>query len=297
MPIQAIVEKLEDVPEKYRDLYAADGDKFKLVGVEGIRTQADIDRVMAAHTNEKTAHKMTKSEVAALREKGIGAKREQDGTYSFTYHERPLDEVFGELDTIPVLKAAADKAGNTPEKLNELVRPLLEKKIGEVRNPLDRQIRELTDKSTVLETENVTLKRAISNRAIGDEIQKAAAALKMLPEALEHVINASIGAFSVGEDDGKISTKDGVDVLTYLAGMKKNPNWSIFWPAGQGSGARGPGGAGIADSENPWSYAGWNITNQGKALMADPKGAEAMAIAAGHKGVAGARKPAAPSKK
>lgn len=296
MPIQAIVDKLEDVPEKYRDLYAAgDGGKFKLVGVEGVRTQEDIDRVMGAHNNEKTSHKLTKTELQAYRDKGINAKKEADGSYTLTYQDKPLDAVFGELDQIPTLKAAAEKAGNTPEKLQELVRPLLEKELGKVKGPLERSLRDVTDKATKLETENLGLKTQINNRTIGDEIQKAATALKMRPEALEHIVRAGVGVFEVG-DDGKVATKDGVDVLTYLTAKKRDTAWSIFWPDGQGAGG-GPGGkGGTGDKDNPWSATGWNLTQQGRILTTDPQGADTLAKMAGHAGAVGAKRQPVPKK-
>ena len=44
MALQIIVETLDDVDEKYHDLYTEKDGKFHLTGVDGMKTQADIDR-------------------------------------------------------------------------------------------------------------------------------------------------------------------------------------------------------------------------------------------------------------
>ena len=58
----------------------------------------------------------------------------------------------------------------------------------------------------------------------------------------------------------------------------------MFWPKSAGAGADaggGSGGSGDLTGANPWSKAGWNVTNQSKQYTADKVEAERLMKAAG----------------
>ena len=60
MKLKLVVEKLDEIDSKYHDLYTEKDGKYEFTGVEGIKTQADIDRLQTALTKERADHKSTK---------------------------------------------------------------------------------------------------------------------------------------------------------------------------------------------------------------------------------------------
>jgi hypothetical protein len=80
----------------------------------------------------------------------------------------------------------------------------------------------------------------------------------------------------------------GTDVAFWLGEMQsKKSHW---WPASEGGGAGGNRGGKVDNSPNPWSHAGWNLTEQSKIYNSDRAKAERLATSAGVK-VLGATKP------
>src|SRR4051812_33728781 len=63
MPVKlkTIYEKAEDIPEGFNELYLERNGKFELTGIEGVKTQADVERVQDALRKEKELHKAAKS--------------------------------------------------------------------------------------------------------------------------------------------------------------------------------------------------------------------------------------------
>ena len=43
MALQATHDKLDDIPEAYRDLYTERDGKYELTGIAGIKTAADVE--------------------------------------------------------------------------------------------------------------------------------------------------------------------------------------------------------------------------------------------------------------
>ena len=68
MPVKlkTIYDKQEDIPENFGELYTEKNGKFELTAVEGVKTQADIDRVNSALVKERNDHKMVKEKLQAF---------------------------------------------------------------------------------------------------------------------------------------------------------------------------------------------------------------------------------------
>lgn len=261
MPLKAVVEKLDDVPEPFRPLYAERDGKFEITGIEGIKTQADVDRLNEALRKEKNDHKQAR-EKAAL------------------WGDLKHDEVMQKLDLLPELEARA-AAGQDPKKIDELLEARLKGRLAPIERERDKY-------KTEWEKANGTIAEMTGKertRTIHDAIRKAAAPAKLINEALDDVLMLAERVFEVTEQ-GAVLVKDavgatpGLDPTAWLAEMQpKRPHW---WPPSQGGGSGGGGGGGGAFGDNPWAADTWNMTKQGAVVR--EKGmveAERMAKAAG----------------
>lgn len=259
-------DKLEEIPEQYRELYTEKNGKFEFTGVQGMRTQADVDRVQEALRKEKNDHKATKDALSV-------------------WGDLKHDDVVAKLDKFPELEAAS-KGKLDEAQIEEIVQRRVEGTLKSKLAPVERQNKQLAqqlaeamEKASVLETKD-------RKRTLHDHVRKAAREAHVLPEAEEDVLLWAERVMDITED-GKVVTKDNVGVTpglepqAWLADIQdKKPHW---WPGTQGGGAPGsmnrPNGPG---GPNPWSVDGWNLTKQGAFMKQHGRErAEQMAKAAG----------------
>jgi len=260
MALKIVHDTVDEIDEAYRPLYQERDGKFHLTGVEGIKTQADIDRLQGALTKERNDHKAVKDRYGVL-------------------GELDPSEILAKLDKYPELEAAAE--GKLDEtKINELAETRLRTKLA----PVERERDQLKTKLEQTEGTVQELQNVIRSRDIKDNVMSAALKGKVIETALEDVLMLADRVFEVGED-GSVTTKDGVGVTpgitpeAWLQEMQqKRPHW---WPASEGGGAKGGSGGGGGFANNPFSHEHWNMTEQGRLVNSDPSKADQMAKAAG----------------
>lgn len=258
MALKAIVDSIDDLPEDVKKEYVEKNGKFELQ-VEGMKTQADIDRLQGALTKERNDHKVVRERLGLL-------------------GDRKIEDVLSQLDRIPELEAAA--AGKLDEKqLDQLVEGRIRTKLAPIERERDTLRGQLGEKDKLIE--GYTVKER--TRAIHDAVRAAAATSKVLPEALEDALMLAERVFEVNED-GKVTTKDnvgvtpGVEPSVWFTDLQtKRPHW---WGPSQGGGAGGNRNGG-GNGGNPWTADGWNMTEQGRILKENRSRAEQLAKAAG----------------
>lgn len=281
MVLQAIYEKQDDIPENFRELYEERNEKWELTGVEGVKTQGDIDRLQEALSKEREEHK-------EVREK-LKPWVEMDNETVI----KDLAELDEARTKIEALEADGNK-GLDETKIAELV----ETRVAAQVNPIQLKLDKAMEENTLLTTKNQEHETKDVNRTISDAVREAATKAKVIPSAMEDVLILSERVFEV-DDQGKILTRNNVGVLpgldpeTWLGDMQaKRAHW---WPASEGGGAKGSGGSG-GFANNPWAREHWNMTEQGKVVRDQGLDkAETMAKSAGTK--IGAQMPAAPAQK
>lgn len=260
MALKAIVDSLADVPQQFHELYTEKNGKYELTGVEGFRTQGDIDRLTNALNKERNDHKATKEKFSV-------------------FGDRKPEEIIALLDRIPELEAAA--AGKIDDqKIDAMVENRIKTKLAPVereRDQLRSQVKERDDKLGQYEQKDRT-------RAIHDAVRSAATAAKVLPEALEDALMLAERVFDLDET-GKVITKDnsgatpGIEANVWFSELQtKRPHW---WPASGGGGAGGNRNGGGGAGPNPWSHDGWNMTEQSRIYKESPSRAEQLAKSAG----------------
>lgn len=258
--LKAILDTLEGVEPHFHSLYTERNGKFELTGIEGIKTQADIDRLQTALTKERGDHKTLKDRYGML-------------------GDRKPEDIIAALDRIPELEAAA-KGNIDDAKLNEMVEGRIKTRLA----PIERQNQTLAQQLAERDLSLNELRGKESQRIVADSVRTAAMKLKVVDSALEDVILLGERVFSIDESTGAVITKDGVGVTpgisadVWLTDMQaKRPHW---WGPSQGGGAGGNrgGGAGVT---NPWSKDSWNLTEQGRVYKENVGKAEQLAKAAG----------------
>ena len=260
MALKTIFDKKEDIPERFQELYTERDGKWELTGIAGTKTQADVDRVQLSLEKERKAHKETKTKLSA-------------------FGELDPDEIHTKLDRFDELEASSgDKVDE--DKINALVEARIKTKIG----PLERENNQLKEQALERDTTIEEYETKDIRRQIHDSVRKSAIEIKVLDTAMEDVLMLSERIFEVNEE-GHVIAKDGVGVtpgidpsIWFTEIQDKRPHW---WPhsSGSGAGGSGPGGG---FSNNPFSAAHWNMTEQGQIMRTQGRDkAEQMAKAAG----------------
>ena len=251
MPLKSIIDDEQSIPEGLKEHYELRDGKYHLQ-VEGLKTESDVARVQAALAKERADHKSVKERFAVL-------------------GDRDPAEIIKALDRLPELELAA-KGGNSEEKINSLVEARIKGRTA----PLERERETLAGQIKTLSEQVAQYQEKDRLRSIHDSIRKAAIDAKVLPEATDDIIALAERQFDVDED-GKVTTKDGLDAKMWLKDMQASKPY--YWPPSFGGGASGGSGSGV--SQNPWSESGWNLTEQARIMASDMGKAEALAKRAG----------------
>lgn len=270
------IEKLEDVAEGLRDYYK-EKDGAWYLQVDGAKTQADIDRQLAANQSERTAHTATK------------AKLKDAETKLQAWGELDPDDVTTKLEKLTTLEAS----GSNPKaaEIQQLIETGVGNRIKGETTKLQRTIDKLTGERDEAVAKAGGLETQITLRGIDDTVRTAAMAANVLPAAIPDLTLLARSAFKLV--DGKAQTEDGRDPVQWLEDRKKTAPY--LWAPAKGAGGQGGGDGpgGIVAGDNPWSYAGWNVTKQGQVLTKDRAQATKLAEQAGT--TIGGPKPAKPA--
>lgn len=259
MKLKAVYSSAEDIPQGYEDLYTERNGQFELTGIEGIKTQGDVDRVQESLRKERDEHKATKAQLQK-------------------FGELDADEVHEKLDRVAELEAAAGGKIDD-DKMEELVQARLKRE----RGPLEREITQLKTKNQEFEQQVTEFQQKDHQRTIHDHVRKAAQSQKLVDTAVDDALMVAERVMDVTED-GRVVTKDnvgvtpGLDPQVWLTEMQQTrPHW---WGPSQGGGARGGSGGG-GGGNNPFSAESWNLTEQGRMVRESPERADQMAKSAG----------------
>lgn len=272
MALKAIVAKLDEVDEKYRDLYVQKGDKFE-IQVEGIKTEGDVKRVNDALIAERAAHKATTDKLKESADKLLA------------FGELTPEQAAELTEKLATLEAAGtpELTKNFEKIVTDRVEALKAAAVKSATAKLEKQIGDLTTQLTGLTQENGTLKQANTHRTIDDAVRAAAAKAKVLEGAQVDALIRARGVFQVG-DDGKVVTADGQTAEDWIEARKQDAGH--WWPAARGAGGHGSDGNGrfVGNAaDNPWTKEGWSMTKQSQTYLADPAKAAQLAQQAGSK--------------
>jgi hypothetical protein len=261
MQLNAIYPSKDEVPAEFLTLYTEREGKFEFSGVEGLKTQADVDRVQEALRKEREEHKKAK-------EQGRGALGAEEA-------QKLRDE-------LEDAKAKLEVAGD-PKKLDEAV----EKRLAVRMRPLEREIERLKTELSGREQKIAELDGAAKRRTIVDAVRAATAGekgIKIIDTALADIEFLAPTVFEVG-DDGSVRVRDGAPGFTsgfsprdWLAEVQTAGSRKHWFPANQGAGARGSEG-GAGSGENPFAKDTFNLTAAMALVKSNPTQAKRLAQA------------------
>lgn len=283
MGLKAVVTKLDDVDEAYRDQYKENKDPKGNV-VYCLDIEGDTN---AFHPWLRPL----KDEVGRRRKTNDDLTKEIEPLRALAALGS-IDEITAKLDKFPELEAAA--AGKLDEKkLNELVEGRLRTKLV----PLERERDQWKAKAGDLEKVNGELTTKERTRIIRDALGRAAGELKIVESARDDVLMYA-GAFEVQEDGVTVVTRDGagfspgLTAKSWLEDMiPKRTHWVGPTVGGGAPGSRG----GAFTGANPWAHDTWSLTEQGAILKGKGREyADKLAKQAGT--TVGGRRPEPPKK-
>lgn len=259
MALKAILDTIDDLPEDIKKEYVEKNGKFELQ-VEGMKTQADVDRLQGALTKERNDHKVVRERLGLL-------------------GDRKIEDVLQILDRVPELEAAA--AGKLDEtKINELVEGRIKTKLAPVEREKGQLAQRVQELSGIVEQYQTKDKVRNIHDAVRDAVGKAQG---FQSSAVEDALLYAERMLEINEE-GRVVTRDGVgvtpgvDAAVWLTEMQaKKAHW---WGPSQGGGAGGNRN-GAGGGANPWSAEGWNMTEQGRILKENRSRAEQLAKSAG----------------
>lgn len=242
MALKAIVDNLDSVPEQYRDLYSQKNGKYEFTGVEGLKTQGDVDRLQQALNKERGEKTALETQLRA-------------------WGDHKPETVIPILDKIPELEAAAE-AGK--KKLDEKqIEAIVNGRLAPLQRELDTTKTNLTAaQKRVGEYEELSKRRTIS-----DAVRAIAAESKALPEAYKDEYSGLMllaGQIFTVDAQGQVVVKEGAPGLTHgtraqdvLGDLQRSHPY--FWPQSTGGGASGNTGSN-AGTANP--FKGNNMTDR-----------------------------------
>ncbi len=261
MKLKLSYDSLEDIPEKFRELFTEKDEKWSFSGVDGMRTNDDVTRLEAALSKERKDHKKVKDD---LKNK---------------FGDLDAEQVRADLDELAELRL---KVTENPEgkKTDELVEQRVKVRLA----PIERERDKLKNDVLTLTNERGELASTISRGKIEGHLRKAADGAKIVGTAIEDVIAIGGNLFELN-DDGQAVAKEnaglqpGLTPDIWMTDQKeKRPHW---WPASEGGGAKGAKD-GSGGGNNPWSKGAWNVTQQSQYVRTHGTAkANAMASAAG----------------
>ena len=255
--LKTLYEKQEEIPDGYGELYVEKSGKWELTGIEGVKTQADLDRLNAALVKERTDHKAVKDKLTKFGDV-------DPDTLPATMEQ--LNEANARLATL----TAEGKIDES--KVTERITAAVTSAVGPLqrdKQALERKLEAEAKKTAEAKAANDALQLSIKQERIRAQIRDAAIAAKVLPTAIDDAVLVGERMFDF-TDDGRLITKNDAGVTPGLDPkewakdmMEKRPHW---WPVSVGGGSRGGTGGGVNDKDNPWSATGWSITRQGQAV-------------------------------
>lgn len=209
-------EDYDKLPEVIKAEYKGDGAE-RILDVDGVKTQADIDAVLTAKDQAKREQKEAQD---ALK---LAQKTVVDLTKKVTEYE-------------------ADP--NKKLSVTELV------EFERTKRSLEDAIKE----RDIIKVERDTLSAERTTSKIRDALIKAADGV-VRAEAISDTVSNVLGNFVIS--DGKILTnatlgdKSGLDAKAYLSAYVKDRSYLV--PASKGGGAGGGGGSGVGSADNETS--------------------------------------------
>lgn len=266
MSLKASYPKKEDIPAALVEFYK-EQDGAWVLEVDGFKTQTDFDNYAEALKKRFT------DQAADLSKKGgAGITRE---------------ELLEALEKF--VKPDGGDGGGDKGKGNGKGNGDLDARL----HDLERTVASLTETNETLQTERDEALGNSRKTTIRNELNSAAQKAGATPEGISSLVTLVEPNFEVAQDGSVVTKLEAKGVspnqkpTDFFSAAARDPQYRMFWGKSVGANADGDGaGPGAGDAlgkGNPWSKAGWNMTEQGKLYQKDATEAGRLMDAAGVK--------------
>lgn len=271
--LKAVVEKLDDIPESLHAEYILDDKdkKYYLDLDDSFRTHSKITPLSNTLGTLKEEAKQLKTTIEELRGKTEGLPDDFD--------PNKYRDIVEELENLKKDPGNGDRV----QELADLKKNYEDR----IKNLEQRNNREHADKVEKLNGHVRKLQSVLDNKTAGDELTSALVAVGVKPELLKaakamlRTVVKVVVENDTEERRAVVDTDLGeVDVRNYIETWARSEEGKPFIRQVEGGGAEGSGGR-AALGKNPFSHEGWNVTEQGRLVIADPQRAQKLAAAAG----------------
>lgn len=267
MTLEAILEDKTKIPDGFQDHYKEVDGKFVL-DVQGMKTQDDFD-------NYAAALKKRFADSAADLSKNTGAGVTRDELMETV--EAALKK-FGKPTGDQNGKGNQDQNGDVAARLHDL----------------ERNLADLTDKNEKLQKERDDALGTSRSTTIKNSLTQAATKAGVDPAGVGNLVQLVEDRFETSQAGDVVTKLEAGKGVTpnqapedFFASLARDKSFRMFWPKSVGAGADGgdggPGSGADLSGKNPWTKAGWNVTNQSKLFSQDRTEAERLMKAAGVK--------------
>jgi hypothetical protein len=267
MTLEAVIQDKAKIPDGLADHYVETDGVFRL-DVTGMKTQKDFDDYA-----EALKKRLTDAGADFAKKQGAGLSRDD-----------VLEVVEGALKKFAGVKpkgnGADDKDGDQGDVSARL-------------HDVERNLASMTKELDTAKKERDEALGQSKNTTIKNELTKAANSAGATPEGVSNLVTLAEPDFELsqaGDVVTKLEARTGVSPNQkpedYFATVARQKDFRMFWPksvgaGADGEGAGGPGAGGDLGKGNPWTKAGWNMTNQSKLYAGNKPEAERLMKVAG----------------
>lgn len=265
MSLTAIVPDLGDVPSQFHELYTERNGQFEMTGVEGMKTQGDVDRLQEALRKERINSGDLRTRVSAFGENT----------------PETIEELQSNLDETRIqLEAAGREGGPSPEDIDKMAESRVLARI----KPLERQMKKQEAALLEITGERDVLKVDRNRSTLVSAVERAAQA-KDIGVQKDVIASGDIAAW--GERhfevvDGLVVTRDvngltpGLSPEQAFQDIKEGNSRSYWFGPTVGAGASGGKGGADETGDNPFAIneatgRPKNLTLAGQIMTSDPQ--------------------------
>lgn len=272
MTLEAVLQSKDQIPAALADHYVEIDGKFVL-DVPGMKTQADFDNYA-----EALKKRFTDSATDFARKQGASLSRDD-----------VLEVVTTALQKFAPNGGTPPGKGNTGGGAGVGQDPELSARL----HDLERNVASLKEQNDTLVKERDQAVTSSRDTTIRNSLTEAAASAGVEPAGVPNLVSLVQSNFEIAQDGSVVTKLNGGKGVSpnqkpadYFANLARDKAFRMFWPASVGAGADGEGPSGRGSDtgkNNPWTKAGWNLTEQGKLFKSNRAEAERLMTAAGVK--------------
>lgn len=276
--------KKGDIPAGFESLYTDKDGVWILTGVDGLKTQEDLQAVNDLLTQERGITKGLKETVSALGDVDATKVGDLMGLIGELGDDFDAQKYRDTVTEVTDLRKQISGGGDADGVIRQLREENSELK--RVSGQTQRELSTVKRKSEEFQGVSEGLQKRIDSSTIREAVIAAATELKVEPSAFEDAVLLGQSVFEL-DANSKVVAREGLDggVITGTTPTdwlrEIQPKRQHWWPNSTGAGGSGSGSGNGFSGKNPWKKDTLNLTEQGQLVLSSPDLAKSLAKEAG----------------